>query len=53
MNGTGWLKCCRRIAIGFEKLAVHFLGMLKMAMIQRCLRLLTESSNRTWRQQIA
>ena len=44
----GWLKCCRRIATRFEKLAVHFLGMLKMAMIQRCLRLLTEPSNRTY-----
>jgi len=43
----GWLKGCRRIATRFEKLAVHFLGMIKMAMIQRCLRLLNEPSNRT------
>jgi transposase len=43
----GWLKCCRRIATRFEKLAVHFVSMIKMAMIQRCLRLLAEPSNRT------
>ena len=43
----GWLKGCRRIATRFEKLAVHFVGMIKMAMIQHCLRLLAEPSNRT------
>lgn len=42
----GWLKCCRRIATRYEKLATHFLGMLKLAMIQRCLRLL-DPSDRT------
>lgn len=42
----GWLKCCRRIATRYEKLAIHFLGMVKMAMIQRCLRVL-DPSNRT------
>jgi transposase len=43
----GWLKCCRRIATRYEKLAIHFLGMVKLAMIQRCLRVL-DLSNRTW-----
>lgn len=42
----GWLKCCRRVATRYEKLATHFLGMVKLAMIQRCLRLL-DPSNRT------
>jgi transposase len=42
----GWLKGCRRIATRYEKLASHFLAMLKLAMIQRCLRLL-DPSNRT------
>jgi transposase len=37
---VGWLKCCRRIATRHEKLALHFLAMVKLAMIQRCLRLL-------------
>ena len=36
----GWLKCCRRIATRHEKLALHFLAMVKLAMIQRCLRVL-------------
>jgi transposase len=36
----GWLKCGRRIAARHEKLATAFLAMLKLAMIQRCLRLL-------------
>ena len=35
---VGWLKDCRRIGTRFEKLAVSFLAMLKLAMIQRCLR---------------
>ncbi len=37
---VGWLKCCRRIATRYEKLATHFLAMVKLAMIQRCLRVL-------------
>jgi len=37
---VGWLKCCRRIATRHEKLALHFLSMIKLAMIQRCLRTL-------------
>ncbi|WP_145447256.1 transposase [Mucisphaera calidilacus] len=43
----GWLKHCRRIATRFEKLATHFLGMIQLAMIQRCLRLLQEPSKTT------
>ena len=39
-NCVGWLKECRRIATRFEKLAVNYLGMLKLAMITRYLRLL-------------
>lgn len=34
----GWLKQARRIATRFEKLALNFLAMLKIAMIQRYLR---------------
>ena len=39
----GWLKCCRRIGTRYEKLATHFLAMVKLAMIQRCLRILDPS----------
>jgi transposase len=42
---VGWLKEHRRLATRFEKLAVNFLAMVKLAMFQRCLRLL-HSSNR-------
>ena len=42
---VGWLKECRRIATRFEKLACHYLAMLKLAMIQRYLK--TCFSNRT------
>jgi len=35
---VGWLKECRRIATRFEKLAVSFLVMFKLAMIQRYLK---------------
>lgn len=34
----GWLKECRRIGTRFEKLAINFVAMLKLAMIQRYLR---------------
>jgi transposase len=34
----GWLKECRRILTRFEKRAANFLGMLKMAFIQRYLK---------------
>ena len=37
---VGWLEESRRLATRFEKLAVNFLAMVKLAMIQRCLRLL-------------
>lgn len=34
----GWLKECRRIGTRFEKLAINFLAMLKVAMIHRYLK---------------
>lgn len=34
----GWLKECRRIATRYEKRAIHFLTMVKLAMIGRYLR---------------
>ena len=37
---VGWLKECRRIATRFEKLAVHFHGMIQLAMIRRYLGIL-------------
>jgi transposase len=37
----GWLKECRRIFSRFEKTATNFGGMIKVAFIQRYLRLLT------------
>lgn len=40
---VGWLKECRAVATRFEKLAQHYLGMVKMALIQRYLRLLDSS----------
>jgi transposase len=40
----GWLKECRRIVTRFEKLAINFLATIKLAIIQRYLRL--EFSNR-------
>ena len=42
----GWLKWCRRVATRYEKLAESYLGMVRLAMIQRCFRLL-EPSDRT------
>ncbi len=41
---VGWLKECRRLATRFEKTAVNFLGMVKLAMIGRCLRLALSDS---------
>jgi transposase len=35
---VGWLKECRRIGTRFDKLAISFLAMFKLAMIQRYLR---------------
>ena len=40
----GWLKECRRIVTRFEKLAVNFTAMIKLAMIGRCLRKLFSDS---------
>jgi transposase len=40
---VGWLKECRAVATRFEKLASHYLGMVKTAMIERYLRLLDSS----------
>ena len=36
---VGWLKECRRVATRFEKLALNYLAMVKLAMIHRCLRI--------------
>ncbi len=36
---VGWLKECRRIGTRFDKLAISFLAMLKLAMIERYLKL--------------
>lgn len=38
----GWLKECRRVLTRFEKTAVNFVGMIRMAFIQRYLRLAAE-----------
>ena len=35
----GWLKECRRVVTRFEKLAVNYLAILKLAFIQRLLRI--------------
>jgi transposase len=39
-RSIGWLKECRSLATRFEKLAIHYLGMVHVAIIQRYLRLL-------------
>jgi transposase len=33
----GWLKECRRVCTRYEKLAVNFLAMIQLAIIQRYL----------------
>lgn len=38
-RSISWLKQARRIATRYEKLALNFLAMLKLAMIQRYLRI--------------
>jgi transposase len=38
-NVIGWMKECRRIGTRFEKLAIRFLAMLQLAMIQICLKI--------------
>lgn len=35
----GWLKECRRLATRFEKLAVNFLAIVKVAIVERYLKL--------------
>jgi transposase len=35
----GWLKECRRIATRFEKRAINFIAMVKLAMIKRLLKI--------------
>ena len=35
----GWLKECRRVATRFEKLAINFVAMIKLAMIKRMLKI--------------
>lgn len=35
----GWLKECRRIATRFEKLAINFLAMIKLAILDRYMRM--------------
>lgn len=40
----GWLKNCRRLATRYDKLATHYLAFFKLAMIQRCLRVLDPSN---------
>jgi hypothetical protein len=39
--GIGFLKECRSIATRYEKLALHYLGLVKVAMIERYLRRLS------------
>ncbi len=41
---VAWLKECRRLATRYEKLAVTFPGVVKLAMILRCVRLLDPSN---------
>jgi transposase len=43
-QSVGWLKEARRIGTRFEKYATNFLGMLKLAFIQRYLRILDPSN---------
>lgn len=42
----GWLKECRAVFARFEKTAINYAGMIKMAFIQRYLKLLTAPSER-------
>jgi transposase len=38
----GWLKECRSVATRYEKLALHYLGMVQLAIIERYLKLLAQ-----------
>ena len=40
---VGWLKECRRVGTRFDKLAGSFLSFVKLAIIQRYLRILDPS----------
>lgn len=40
---VGWLKEARSVATRYEKLAVNYLQMVKLAIVQRYLRLLTSA----------
>jgi transposase len=40
---VGWLKECRAVATCYEKLALNYLGLVKLAFIERYLRLLTRA----------
>ncbi|MCH7597333.1 MAG: transposase, partial [Planctomycetes bacterium] len=40
---SNWLKEARRIATRYEKMAVNFLAMAKLAIIRRCFRILDSS----------
>lgn len=40
----GWLKECRAVATRYEKLALNYLGLVKLAFIERYLRLLTKAA---------
>jgi transposase len=41
---VNWLKECRRLATRYEKLAVNYLAVVNLAMIQRYLRILEPAS---------
>ena len=43
--GIGVLKECRSVATRYEKLALHYLGLVKLAIIERYLRLLSTVPN--------
>lgn len=43
---VGWLKERRRICTRYEKLAVNYLAMLKLAMLEKCMKLLNDSSDK-------
>ena len=43
----GWLKECRSLATRFEKLAVHYLGMVQVAIIERYLKRLSQAVPQT------
>jgi transposase len=39
---VGWLKECRSVATRYEKLALHYLGMVQLAIIERYLKLVVQ-----------